>query len=229
MKIYKTTYPLLCLLVVLTLWGCASTNRKEVIGTVSGKPITAQDLERAAGKPKPYGSIDGSIDGDSPADPEELVSQRRALLRMALKLKINEDPCFIKALERYWESAMIAELLEKKREELRTIKADDKEARDYADCMGTDIKYMENGKIKDICCQDIGPKFAKELYSMKPGEVKHIKKAGKSVVVRMLEKKREPRPIELHWYELKALVTQRKRAEALKEWINSAVEEATVK
>jgi hypothetical protein len=224
MKIYKTTYTLLCLLAALTLWGCSSINKNEVIGTVSGKPFTVQDAERAAGTP-PY----GSIDGDSPADPEELVSQRRALLRMALKLKINEDPSFIKALERYWENAMIAELLEKKREELRTIKADDKEARDYADCMGTDIKYMENGKIKDICCQDIGPKFAKELYSMKPGEVKHIKKAGKSVVVRMLEKKREPHPIELHWYELKALVTQRKRAEALKEWINSAVEEATSK
>jgi hypothetical protein len=224
MKIYKTTYPFLCLFAALTLWGCSSINKNEVIGTVNGKPFTAQDVERAAGKP-PY----GSVDGDSPADPEELALQRRALLRMALKLKINEDPSFIKALERYWENAMIAELLEKKREELRTIKADDKETRDYADCMGTDIKYMENGKIKDLCCQDIGPKFAKELFSMKPGEVKRVKKAGKSVVVRILERKKEPHPIELHWYELKALVTQRKRAEALEEWINSAVEEAIVK
>jgi hypothetical protein len=223
MKIYKATYPLLCLLAALTLWGCATTNKKEAIGTVGGKPFTAQDVESAAGKP-----LHGSVDGDSPADPEELVSQRRALLRMALKLKINEDPAFVKALERYWENAMIAELLEKKREELRTIKADDNEARDYADCMGSDIKYMENGKIKDICCQDIGPKFAKELYSMKPGEVKRLNKAGKSVVVRILEKKKEPHTIELHWYELKALVTQRKRAEAMEEWINSAVEQAAV-
>ncbi len=225
MKIYKTTYPLLCLLVVLTLWGCASINRKEVIGTVSGKPFTAQDVERAAGKPKPY----GGDDGDSPADPEELASERRALLRMALKLKINEDPRFIEALERYWENAMISKLLDKKKEELKTIEADDKEAREYADYMGTDIKYMENGKTKDVCCQDIGPKFAKELYSMKPGEVKRVKKGGKSVVVRIIERKKEPHPIELHWDELKALVTQRKRAEALEEWINSAAEEAAVK
>jgi hypothetical protein len=224
MKIYKTTYPLLCLLAALTLWGCATTNKKEVIGTVSGKPFTAQDVERAAGKPKPY----GRDAGDCTADPEELASQRRALLRMALKLKINDDPAFIKALERYWENAMISGLLAKKREELRSIAADDQEAREYADFMGTDIKYMEDGKIKEACFQDLGPKFAKELYSMKPGEVKRVKKAGKSVVVRILERKREPHPIELHWYELKALVTQRKRAEAMEEWINSAVEQAAV-
>ena len=123
---------------------------------------------------------------------------------------------------------MISRLLDKEREELKMIKADDKEAREYADYMGTDIRYMENGKTKEVCCQDIGPKFAKELYSMKPGEVKRVKKAGKSVVVRIIEKRREPHPIELHWDELKALVTQRKRAEALEEWINSAVEEAVV-
>ncbi len=57
-----------------------------------------------AGKPKPYG-MDA---GDCTDDPEELASERRALLRMALKLKINEDPRFIKAVERYWEDAMIS-------------------------------------------------------------------------------------------------------------------------
>jgi hypothetical protein len=224
MKIYKTTYPLLCLLAALTMWGCASANRKEVIGTVGGKPFTAQDVERAADKPKPY----GTDAGDCTADPEELTSQRRALLRMALKLKINEDPAFIRALERYWENAMISKLLAKKREELKSVVADDNEAREYADSMGTDIRYMEDGKIKDVCLQDMGPKFAKELYSLRPGEVKRVKRAGKSVVVRILDRKREPHPIELHWDELKALVTQRKRAEALEEWINSAAEEAAV-
>ena len=93
MKIYKTTYPLLCLIAVLTLWGCSAIKGKEVVGTVNGKPVTAQDLESAAGKPKPY----GRDAGDCTADPEELASERRALLRMALKLKINEDPRFIKA------------------------------------------------------------------------------------------------------------------------------------
>ncbi len=83
-------------------------------------------------------------------------------------------------------------LLDKEKQELSTIKADDKEAREYADYMGTDIKYMENGKTKEVCCQDIGPKFAKELCVMKPGEVKRLKKAGKSVVVRIMRGRGSP-------------------------------------
>ena len=160
----------------------------------------------------------------------------------------------MKAIQKYWEYALLSKMLEQKKRELeRTVSISDQELDGYAEKMCYRLKYRtssfkvraEADAFAALCssrkgtlpadevgvsaCEGMSPASADEYFQMGAGDIKVIKKGGEFVVVKMLSKEKTLSPSDLPpREELRKYALAMKRARALEDWTVSVVKEAKV-
>ncbi len=134
-------YIYLLILAIFLVSGCAEKKSQEkVIATINNYKMTTDDFNYESSEVFRMGKMIGEV----PVTKKEMLDAlitKEVLIQEAVRENLDKDKAFMKAIELYWEQALLKNLLTKKSEEIsQTIVVYDDDIKGYYDKMKNKIR-----------------------------------------------------------------------------------------
>lgn len=248
--------PVFILILILSLnLGCSKTTTDDdkAVAVVNEDPITLRNFQKEIAlrsKQNPAYEITPSAIEDQ----LDTIIDRRLMIQEAMKMGIAGKEDFVHTIQTFWEQTLIRELIENKnREWEERIFVTEQEIRDYyrkaqqlvtfkvirtndekkAEEILRRIKKQENSLnweiVGPVAYFDIDHSALKEAFHMSEGQIKMLKD-GEEFLVIFVEKKEDIAlpPIGEVRGQIKKEVLERKKTEALENWLAEVREKADI-
>lgn len=129
----KQLSALLIVFAAMSLWSCSSGTSEEaaILATINEYRLTAEDFKAQLTE---HMNLDAGfkLDAATSKDFLEQIIRKELLIQEAVKRKLDRNEKFIKAIERYWEAALIRNLMDLKTQETaQGVVVSQEEIREY--------------------------------------------------------------------------------------------------
>lgn len=242
-------FPAIILILVLFLslnLGCSKVNSddEKIVAVLNKEPITLKEFQKEIAlrsKQNPAYKVTPSAIEDQ----LDIIIDRRLMIQEAMNMGLVSNPDFVRTIQTFWEQTLIRELIENKnREWEERIFVTEQEITNYyrkAQQIVTfkvirtrDVKkaeeMLERAKKQEdslkwevvgpVAYFDVDNLALKEVFHLSEGQQK-ILKDGEEFLVISVEKKETVAlpPLEKIQAQIKKEVLERKKTEALEEWL----------
>lgn len=242
-------------LFMLGLSACGPSSKEESVGSVNDRPILMKDFKKELSL---ISRRDPTFRGNPKALEEQLgrIIDRRLMIQEAAERGMTQDENFIETIKVFWEQTLVRQLIDAKTKEWSgRLAVSDAEVMDYYGRMEYRLTFklakaatlekadevarlMARGTgavryevIGPALFEDMPPSGAVNLaFDLLPGEIKYFKDEDGYSVVQVIKKAKAARPpYEKVAGRIKKAVLERKKDEALKEWLQGMRNSARIK
>jgi hypothetical protein len=256
MMSYVSHSVIVLLLLFLSLpVGCtkSTTENEKVVAVVNDEPVLLEDFEREISlrsKQNPaYKITPTTLEGQL-----DTIIDRKLMIQEAMKMGLAGNADFVRTIQSFWEQTLIRELIENKNDEWeKRLFVTEQEIRDYYD-KATQMATFSLYRTKDekravevlkktenhgdapgwevigpVAYHDVPPFALADLFDMAEGEKKMLRDGDEFIVIYLMKKEIHPLPpLNKIQGQVKREVLERKKTEALEEWLAQVREKADI-